>query len=150
MNEVQNIVFEELEDLRKRIVANIDSTGRKASGRTADSMRTEITKQGGTLFGRDAFGSLETGRKPGKVPAGFYQIIRQWVIDKGISFNSQSERNSFAYLVSRKIAKEGTMLYRKGADADVYTAEIPETIERIKDRVGFLMRVEFESIKLNK
>ncbi|UBD77509.1 hypothetical protein K6V26_14745 [Parabacteroides goldsteinii] len=150
MKEVQNIVFEELEDLRKRIISNIDSSGRRASGRTSESMRTDVSENRGVLFGRMAFGTLETGRKPGKVPAGFYQIIKQWVIDKGISFDSQSERNSFAYLVSRKIAREGTQLYRRGADTDVYTAEVPETIERIKDRVGFLMRLEFESIKLNK
>lgn len=150
MKEVQNIVFEELEDLRKRIISNIDSSGRRASGRTSESMRTDVSEDRGVLFGRMAFGTLETGRKPGKVPVGFYQIIKQWVIDKGISFDSQSERNSFAYLVSRKIAREGTQLYRRGADIDVYTAEVPETISRIKDRVGFLMRMEFESIKLNK
>lgn len=150
MKEVQNIIFEELEDLRKRIISNIDSTGRRASGRTSGSMHTDVSENRGILFGRIAFETLETGRKPGKVPAGFYQIIKQWVIDKGISFDSQSERNSFAYLVSRKIAREGTQLYRRGADTDVYTAEVPETISRIKDRVGFLMRMEFESIKLNK
>lgn len=150
MKEVQNVVFEELEDLRKRIISNIDSSGRRASGRTSESMRTDVSENRGVLFGRMAFGTLETGRKPGKVPAGFYQIIKQWVIDKGISFDSQSERNSFAYLVSRKITREGTQLYRRGADTDVYTAEVPETISRIKDRVGFLMRMEFESIKLNK
>ena len=150
MKEVQNIIFEELEDLRKRIISNIDSSGRRASGRTSESMRTDVSENRGVLFGRMAFGTLETGRKPGKVPAGFYQIIKQWVIDKGISFDSQSERNSFAYLVSRKIAREGTQLYRRGADTDVYTAEVPETISRIKDRVGVLRRMEFESIKLNK
>lgn len=150
MKEVQNIIFEELEDLRKRIISNIDSTGRKASGRTSGSMNTDVSENRGILFGRMAFETLETGRKPGKVPAGFYQIIKQWVIDKGISFDSQSERNSFAYLVSRKIAREGTQLCRTGAEADVYTTEVPDTIERIKDRVGFLMRLEFESIKLNK
>ena len=150
MKEVQNIIFEELEDLRKRIISNIDSTGRRASGRTSGSMHTDVSENRGILFGRMAFETLETGRKTGKVPAGFYQIIKQWVIDKGISFDSQSERNSFAYLVSRKIAREGTQLYRMGSDADVYTTEVPETIERIKDRVGFFMRLEFESIKLNK
>ena len=149
MNEVQDIVFEELEDLRKRIIANIAGTGRTASGSTADSMHTEKTKQGATLLGRAAFGALETGRKPGNVPAGFYQIIRQWVIDKGFSFDSLSERNSFAYLVSRKIAREGTLLYRNGANGDVYSHEIPDTVDKIKERVGTLMRVNVESIKLN-
>ena len=120
MKEVQNIIFEELEDLRKRIISNIDSTGRRASGRTSGSMHTDVSENRGILFGRMTFGTLETGRKSGKVPAGFYQIIKQWVIDKGISFDSQSERNSFAYLVSRKIAREGTQLYRTGGEADVY------------------------------
>ena len=44
MKEVQNIIFEELEDLRKRIISNIDSTGRKASGRTSGSMHTDISE----------------------------------------------------------------------------------------------------------
>lgn len=168
MKEVQNIIFEELEDLRKRIISNIDSTGRKASGRTSDSMHTDVSENRGILFGRMAFGTLETGRKPGKVPAGFYQIIKQWVIDKGISFRdipyqrkesakwhpiyTPKERGlmGLSGAIATKIAREGTQLYRTGAEVDVYTAEVPETIERIKDRVGFLMRLEFESIKLNK
>ena len=44
MKEVQNIVFEELEDLRKRIISNIDSSGRRASGRTSESMRTDVSE----------------------------------------------------------------------------------------------------------
>ena len=44
MKEVQNIIFEELEDLRKRIISNIDSTGRRASGRTSGSMHTDVSR----------------------------------------------------------------------------------------------------------
>ena len=44
MKEVQNIIFEELEDLRKRIISNIDSTGRRASGRTSGSMHTDVSE----------------------------------------------------------------------------------------------------------
>lgn len=148
--DIQDIVFVELEDLRGRISDNILSTGRNVSGRTIQRMHTEKTETGATLFGRRAFGTLETGRKPGKVPPGFYHIIRQWVIDKGISFDSVSKRNSFAYLVSRKIAKEGTKLHRDGGSSDVYSKEVPVTVKRVKDRLGQLVKMEVEHINLNK
>lgn len=148
--EVQDIVFVELEDLRIRISDNIQSSGRQASGRTAKSMHTEKSDTGVTLLGRRAFTSLETGRKPGKAPSGFYRIIQQWVIDKGISFDSVSKRNSFAYLVSRKIAREGTKLYRDGGASDVYSKEIPTAIRRIKEKLGTFIKTKVEHINLNK
>ena len=104
------IIGEELEALRKRIIANHEAAGQVASGRTKGSLKVEMSEDGGVLWGRQAFAVLETGRGPGKVPKGFYKIIRQWVEDKGIQVKKP---DSFAYLVARKIAKEGTELYRK-------------------------------------
>ncbi len=103
------IIGEELEALRKRIIANHEAAGQVASGRTKGSLKVEMSEDGGVLWGRQAFAVLETGRGPGKVPKGFYKIIRQWVEDKGIQVKKP---DSFAYLVARKIAKEGTELYR--------------------------------------
>lgn len=151
MNDAQQIVFEELQDLQTRITDNIVKEGRNASGRTIKSMHIDKGDKSITLFGRKAFGTLETGRGPGNVPKGFYGIIKQWVIDKGLSFSTDRERNSFAYLVSRKIANEGTKLYRNGGDADIYSKEIPKTISSIKNRLGIMMKAEVvNSIKLNK
>lgn len=151
MNDAKQIVFEELQDLQTRIADNIVKKGRNASGRTIESMHIDKGDKSITLFGRKAFGTLETGRGPGNVPKGFYGIIKQWVIDKGLSFSTDRERNSFAYLVSRKIANEGTKLYRNGGDSDIYSKEIPKTISSIKNRLGIMMKVEVvNSIKLNK
>lgn len=151
MNDAKQIVFEELQDLQTRITDNIVKKGRNASGRTIESMHIDKGDKSITLFGRKAFGTLETGRGPGNVPKGFYGIIKQWVIDKGLSFSTDRERNSFAYLVSRKIANEGTKLYRNGGDADIYSKEIPKTISSIKNRLGIMMKAEVvNSIKLNK
>jgi hypothetical protein len=85
--EAKNIVIKALEELKERIAANIDGNApvSKASGNTAKSMHVEETGSGATLFGRRAFGTLETGRKGGKVPQNFRSIIRQWILDKGIS-----------------------------------------------------------------
>lgn len=151
MNDAKQIVFEELQDLQTRITDNIVKKGRNASGRTIESMHIDKGDKSITLFGRKAFGTLETGRGPGNVPKGFYGIIKQWVIDKGLSFSTDRERNSFAYLVSRKIANEGTKLYRNGGDDDIYSKEIPKTISSIKNRLGIMMKAEVvNSIKLNK
>lgn len=81
---VLRIVGNELEELRKRIIARHEAAGQVASGRTRDSLRMEITEGRGVLLGRQAFGVLEIGRKSGKVPKGFYKIIEQWMEDKGI------------------------------------------------------------------
>ena len=151
MNDAKQIVFEELQDLQTRIADNIVKKGRNASGRTIESMHIDKGDKSITLFGRKAFGTLETGRGPGNVPKGFYGIIKQWVIDKGLSFSTDRERNSFAYLVSRKIANEGTKLYRNGGDSDIYSKEIPKTISSIKNRLGIMKKVEVvNSIKSNK
>lgn len=100
----------------------------------------------GTLFGRQAFGVLETGRKPGKVPKGFYQIIQQWVKDKGIQVENPK---SFAYLVARKIAREGTELHRQGGRADIYSPEIEKTTQEIMNRAFAVFKDDVTHINLN-
>jgi hypothetical protein len=157
------ILADELERLRKTIVAQHIAAGQKASGRTAASLRVEVEPQHGVLFGRTAFGTLETGRKPGKVPANFTGIIKQWMRDKGISGTpipyktdrphkyTEQERgdNTLAYFIARKIKNSGTSLYRQGGRADIYSNAIPGTTKRILDRLVKLVDENIESIKLN-
>ena len=64
---------------------------------------------------------METGRRGGKVPNGFYYIILQWSMDKGISFPTERDRRTFAYFVSKKIAEEGTVQYRQGINPNIYS-----------------------------
>ena len=157
------ILTEELEALKKKIIAQHFGAGQKASGRTAASLRVEVTEEEGTLYGRSPFGTLETGRKPGKVPQGFQAIIRKWMADKGINaepipyktdrphkYTPQERGNlSLSYLIARKIRREGTSLFRKGGRADIYSNVIPAATERIKGRIVELLRMEVENIKLN-
>lgn len=157
------ILTEELEALKKKIIAQHFGAGQKASGRTAASLRIEVTEEEGTLYGRSPFGTLETGRKPGKVPQGFQAIIRKWMADKGINaepipyktdrphkYTPQERGNlSLSYLIARKIRREGTSLFRKGGRADIYSNVIPAATERIKGRIVELLKMDVENIKLN-
>lgn len=120
--------------------------GQKASGRTIASLRVEVSDDGGVLFGRMAFGALETGRRGGRVPKGFYHIILQWVKDKGISVENPK---TFAWFVSRKIAREGTSLFRSGGRADIYSNEIPKATDNVLNRIRGLLSDSVESINLN-
>lgn len=144
--EARMVIGEELDALRKVIIAHHLTVGQKASGRTERSIRIEFTENAGTLYGRQAFGVLETGRSDGKVPKGFCQIILQWVKDKGIQVDKPK---SFAYLVARKIASEGTKLHREGGTVDIYSQEIPKTVQNILDRLFGVFAKDVEHINLN-
>ncbi len=145
-DKVMELVASELEALKQRIIENHRNAGQVASGRTIASLKVEMTEDGGVLWGRSAFGTLETGRKPGKVPAGFWKIIRQWMDDKGIQVEKP---DSFAYLVARKIANEGTQLFREGGFYKIYSPEVKDTVERVSDGIGILFGSEVEHINLN-
>jgi hypothetical protein len=54
----------------------------------------------------------------------------QWSRDKGIGFGSERERRSFAYLLGRRIAREGTLRHR--SPVDVYTTIVTDTAEAVK------------------
>lgn len=145
-DKVMELVSSELEALKQKVIENQKNSGQVASGRTIASMKVEVTEDGGVLWGRSPFGTLETGRKPGKVPAGFWKIIRQWMEDKGIQV---LKPDSFAYLVARKIANEGTQLFRNGGRDDIYSPEVKDTVERVSQGIGILFGSEVEHINLN-
>ena len=144
--EIKGILGEELESLRQRIIENHIRAGQKASGKTISSLRVDVKDNQGILFGRQAFGVLETGRKPGKVPKWFYQKIQQWAKDKGIQVENPK---SFAYFVARKIAREGTELHRQGGRADIYSPEIEKTTQEIMNRAFAVFKDDVTHINLN-
>lgn len=163
-DEQLKIVREELTKFMERVRANHRAAGQVASGRTSDSMHVEVEGNEGTVFGRFAFGTLETGRKSGKVPGNFRSIIRQWMKDKGIKATpipykrqpsdrwkpkyTPQERGdmSLAGAIAHKIEVSGTKLYREGGRDDIYSNEIPVTTDVIMKRVLSRFTVEVESI----
>lgn len=166
-SQTKQILSEELESLRKRIIERHIAAGQKASGRTISSLSVTVNDDEGTLYGRKAFGVLETGRRGGKVPKGFYKIIQQWVKDKGLTFQpiqykrkpsnkwqpkytpEQRGLQSFSGAVAHKIAAEGTRLHRSGVTEDIYSTEIEKTVEAIHKRVFGIFEKDVDSIHIN-
>lgn len=136
-----------LEQTKAEIKAAMSAKRINASGRTSESLRVEkyadgVRLVGGTngthgiagspgIYGSDTapIPTLEFGRRGGKVPKGFYYIIKEWTREKGMTFATESERGTFAYFVARKIAREGTKRGRE--HADVYSTPVMNARERI-------------------
>lgn len=165
--DIAQVLTEELSRLAERIKENHRRAGQVASGRTLRSITYEVREDGGSLFGRFPFGTLETGRRAGGTPLGFAQIIRQWIIDKGLPVQpipyirkpskkwqpkySPEERGlrSMAGAIAHKIRTQGTSLFRQGGRADIYSNEIPDTIERVTQRISKVFSLMVDSIHIN-
>lgn len=120
---------------RDEIRANMASKGINASGRTSSAL--QVVQVGGKISlvkaeGQNApFGTLQYGRAGGRVPTGFYEILKQWSRDKGLSFINEQERGMFAYFLARKIAREGTKRHRTPRN-DIYDKPLENAVDGIR------------------
>ena len=131
---VQNIA-QILLQARDEIRANMQAKGINASGRTSAALqvrqngsRIELVKVAGD---NAPFGTLQYGRAKGRVPRGFYDILKQWTRDKGLSFSSEQERGTFAYFLARKIAREGTKRHRSPRN-DIYDEPLEKAVDGVR------------------
>jgi hypothetical protein len=99
---------------------NLDNTG---------SAIRSLEIKGNQLLGNDYIYYLDKGRAPGKFPP--VQTIRDWVSQKlGVD---NKIVNSIAYLVGRKISKEGTAIFKnssKGLQLDILVEEMLEDLTK--------------------
>lgn len=166
----RQMAFEEMTQLKERIIANMQAAGAVASGRTIRSLAVVTTDDGVALVSQQQmpFGTLETGRRGGAVPSGFVGIIMQWMKDKGIQAapipykRQPSERwqpkytpaergqMSMAGAIAHTIEKSGTKLFRNGGRDTIYSQEIPKTVAAIQQKISALLQAQVtEQIKLN-
>lgn len=142
MAQIQEIIKRHLENVKAKIASQMAAHNRNASGRSVASLEVEVSGNVGILYGAKSFLVMERGRKGGKVPRGFVDIIRQWIIDKGIPVTpipaktgrailSPQERGirSLAGAIAHKIMKEGSRLHRDGEYNDIYTSAVNEELE---------------------
>lgn len=117
------------------IRGNLQSTGTNASGETSQSLKSElVTDTRLQVSGKQYIYVVETGRKAGKMPP--VSSIKAW-LETG-KINIQGSIDSAAWAISRKIAKEGSSLFRKGGREDIITPAISdqrvdELINKIAD-----------------
>jgi len=133
--EILNIEFEAI---RKDLITKHEQLGMKASGKWADSLEVKIVgdndKSVSQIIGEKYTEQLTFGRKPGKFPP--IKAIEQWIKDKGIYHISMKIGiSSLAFLIARKIAKEGTKYFKQGGTDLIESIITAERIQKIISQV---------------
>lgn len=161
-------IFEILTESKEQIQLNLEVENINASGRTSKSIRVEEYGGGVRLIkGAEEktapMSTLEIGRPGGAVPFNFQEIIKQWIIDKGLSTNpipyvrqpsdrwqpkyTPEERglNAAAGAIVQKIKTIGTDRHLQPRN-DIYSNVVKSTIDILKKEIlGFVV----ETIKTN-
>lgn len=150
---VSNTIAGILTQARDEIRANMQTQNINASGRTSAALqvrqngsRLELVKVAGD---NAPFQTLQYGRAGGKVPAGFYYIIKQWTRDKGLSFADETDRGTFSYFVARKIAREGTRRHET-PNMQVYSEPLKKAADAVCQEVRrYILQSVQATIKAN-
>lgn len=113
-----------VEDIRN----NLSSTGTTATGKTAHSLRYEVTQEGtkATLkvIGKPFIAVVETGRKPtpNKKPSPeFVKNIEEWL-------NARGKDDKSAYGIALSINKKGSKLWQDGGRTDIISNVINQNL----------------------
>lgn len=142
MVQVSDILRNELEQLKSDIIRRHEEVGQVASGRTRAAFEVKVSDSNGQLLGNSYAGVLERGRRGGKVPYDFKDILLRWAEAKGIYFTNNTEARRWAWFVTQKIRREGTALYRSGQTVDIFTTPIADFTERLSKQLAAGYRSE--------
>lgn len=149
---VKQILSKAFNNLKGDLIKAYDEKGMRASGNWEDELEVYTEDNIAILFGEDYTQQLEDGRGAGKQPP--TAVIEQWIYDKGIDAQIQNEISvsSLAFLIARKIGREGWNRAEYGGVELVSEIVTPERIQSIIDEVGDEQVLAFTSdiIKLTK
>jgi hypothetical protein len=141
MNENTEILQQEFDALKTELIAKYDELGMRASGHWADSLEVVVSGNNAKIIGESYSQQLEYGRNAGgKSGTGtsFSEAIEQWIKDKGIASRIEGEISvsSLAFLIVRKIMREGWKREEYGGVNLITQVITPERIQQIIDRIG--------------
>ncbi|WP_026462590.1 hypothetical protein [Adhaeribacter aquaticus] len=118
-----------------------------ASGKTAESVRFEVSTEGLKIYAAKHIFVVETGRKAGKFPP--ISVIRQWIDAKPIIPRDKISKDSLAFLIARSIARKGTILHQLGGKSGILTNVInQERLSKLKNQLLFELNTVFRSTLL--
>jgi hypothetical protein len=143
------ILQQEFEALRDDLIAKYDELGMRTTGNWADSLEVVVSENKAVILGVPYSQQLESGRVPGKQPPS--QVIEQWIKDKGIASRIEGKISisSLAYLIARKIGREGWKREDHGGVELISQVVTPERIQSILDRLSDIYVTDFTNDLIN-
>lgn len=143
MSSITQILLTEFEALKNELIAKYDEMGMRASGRWAENLSVSVSGNSAEILQEDYGEQLENGRRPGTPPPS--QAIEQWIKDKGIAARLEKGMtiSSLAFLIARKIGREGWNRKDQGGTELISSVVTPERIQKIIDLIGESQLNEF-------
>jgi hypothetical protein len=106
---IEEIVTGFLEQKKNEVRTAYEAKGRSASGEAGKSLTVNVSEQPnkivGSITGSHYWYYIEHGRRPGKRPP--IESIEKWIDDRRLSLDGITKQ-SLAFLIARKIGREGT------------------------------------------
>lgn len=136
LEQVKDLTSTFLEEIREEVLAYMESENRNATGRSAASIKVEnVTDNGGQLVGGKWIKWVFTGRGAGGFPP--ISAIIDWLDAKGLP-------RAMAWAVAKKIANQGTDLFRNGGATDNIITRIltPEKIQELSKNIADTLAIE--------
>lgn len=133
----EEVLEQELNLIKVELVQRHNELGMRASGKWASSLSENVeaikSRIIGSVEGENYTSQLIYGRKPGKFPP--IKSIEEWIVAKPIAIADNISISTLAFLIARKIAKEGTKYYKQGGTNLIEEIITPKRIQRIINRV---------------
>lgn len=134
MAKVEQILKEEFESIKTDLINLYDQKGMRASGQFADSLEVVIQPNLAIIFGLEYAQQLELGRRAGKQPP--VDVIEKWIFDKQIQIDNDISSRSLAFLIARKIGREGWDRKDQGGVNLISEVITEQRMQGIIDKVG--------------
>jgi hypothetical protein len=160
IDELEKITAECITDIQKRM----KDTKTNASGNTSAGIYSEVSSYQIQIFSnRGGFSNVEAGQYPGKRPKNFREIMKQWIIDKGLTikpmpysskykgfkmFSSAQDRGLHyaAGAMAYTNAKKGSRLYRSGGRSDVFSPSVENLFNKVADLAANDLSLQIDAI----
>jgi hypothetical protein len=146
----QEIYTKYLERFKQALIDNYDKLGLRASGKFAEGLEYQIQNNKLVMLGALHSIFMEKGRGPGGFPP--LKSIEEWIETKrGLPAIFLEKKKQFAYIIARKIAKEGIKVPNENnagnVVSDVVTLFLGEYIYQLFDEIGeeYMREFDFES-----
>lgn len=152
----EQIYHKYLERLRLKLIAKYDELGLRASGKYADELEAEVTENKITMYGSNHSQFMEFGRSSSaKFPP--INVISDWIeTKKGLPAIFKEKKKVFAFLIARKIAKEGIKVpnqFNAGKVViEVVDSFLADDINEMLNELGeiYLSRIRFDILEIFK
>ena len=138
-NRVSDVLRRNLEITKEDVKKSMAANNQVVTGKTANSLRVDVSENEGILWGAEHIDTLEIGISPQrsnmeswiKTWAGLFH----WVQNKGFIYD-MSKASFFAIRATEIQREQGSVLFRAGGRFNVYSDKVEPLVERIKDELG--------------